>query len=196
MQSASVSVEEEKKIKYIDLDLRLLEWFRERRSVPTSAPVSATDAANIRREKVTFRQLQRAGDRISSNLHHESPSMKWYRRFMIRHRLSLQRPKRQQKLPIDQAHILAQSFYSFLRRAGTWAPSRGPMGCFTPRDVFNMDESPLALFGDQTKLSINDINTCNEISGHLSSKVWILLALISSIEAETVFYSSVLPPSF
>ena len=51
------------------------------------------------------------------------------------------------------------------------------MGCFTPRDVFNMDESPLSLFGDQTKLSINDINTCNEISGHLSNKVRIVIGV-------------------
>ena len=34
-----------------------------------------------------------------------------------------------------------------------------------------MDESPLSLFGDQTKRSINDINTCNEVEGCLSNKV-------------------------
>lgn len=97
--------------------------------------------------------------------------MKWYRRFMIRHNLSLQRPKRRQKIPIDEAHRLAHSFYSFIRRSSTWAPARGPMGCFTPKDVFNMDESPLELFGDQSKRSINYVNTCNEISNPLPDKV-------------------------
>ena len=57
------------------------------------------------------------------------------------------------------------------RRSSTWAPSRGPMGCFTPKDVFNFDESPLALFGDQTKRSINYVNTSDDISGNLPSKV-------------------------
>ena len=159
------------KVKYVDLDIHLLRWFREHRSPPISAATSAIAPIDIRREKVTFRRLQREGERISDELHHRHPSVKWYRRFLIRNRLSLQRPKRHQKIPIDEAHRLAHSFYSFLRRSSAWAPKRGPMGCFTPRDVFNMDESPLSLFGDQTKLSINDVNTCNEISGHLSNKV-------------------------
>ena len=166
-----------KKVKYIDLDIRLLSWFREQRSPPISSNTATTAPIDIRREKVTFRRLQRQGERISDELHHQHPSTKWYRRFLIRNRLSLQRPKRQQKIPIDEAHRLAHSFYSFLRRSSTWAPKRGPMGCFTPRDVFNMDESPLALFGDQTKLSINDVNTCNEISGHLSNKVRIFMGV-------------------
>jgi len=33
-----------------------------------------------------------------------------------------------------------------------------------------MDESPLTLFGDQSKLSINDMNTSNDILGCLSNK--------------------------
>jgi len=44
------------------------------------------------------------------------------------------------------------------------------MGGFLLRDVCNMDESPLNLFGDQSKLSINDINTSNDIEGCLSNK--------------------------
>ena len=159
------------KIKYVDLDSRLFIWFRERRSAPITPHPSTATPIDIRREKVTFRRLQREGERISDDLGHAHPSVKWYRRFLVRHRLSLQRPKRQQKIPIDEAHRLAHSFYTYLRRASTWAPRRGPMGCFTGKDVFNMDESPLALFGDQTKASINDVNTCNEISGHLSDKV-------------------------
>lgn len=161
----------EKKLKYKDLDSRLLAWFQERRSPPTDTSNSPTPAVDIRRERVTFRQLQRQGERISDELHHNQPSSKWYRRFMKRHNLSLQRPKRQQKIPIDEAYRLAHSFYSFIRRSSTWAPSRGPMGCFTPKDVFNIDESPLSLFGDQTKRSINYVNTCNEVSGNLSNKV-------------------------
>jgi len=135
-----------KKLKYKDLDSRLLVWFQERRSPPA-------ESSN------------------SSAILHNRPSSKWYRRFMKRHRLSLQRPKRQQKIPIEEAHRLAHSFYTFIRRSSTWAPSKGPMGCFTPKDVFNFDESPLALFGDQTKRSINYVNTSNDIPGNLPSKV-------------------------
>ncbi|CAF4594064.1 unnamed protein product [Rotaria socialis] len=51
-----------------------------------------------------------------------------------------------------------------------WAPSRGPMGASVPRDVCNMDESPLSLFGDQLRLSINDVNTSNDIEGCISNK--------------------------
>ncbi|CAF4694944.1 unnamed protein product, partial [Rotaria socialis] len=51
-----------------------------------------------------------------------------------------------------------------------WAPSRGPMGASLPRDVCNMDESPLSLFGDQSRLSINDVNTSNDIEGCISNK--------------------------
>ncbi|CAF2258042.1 unnamed protein product, partial [Rotaria magnacalcarata] len=121
-------------------------------------------------EKVTFRYLQRRGRQISQELNHPCPSSKWFGRFLVRHRLSLQRPKRQQKIPLDEVHQKATSFYNYLRRASRWAPKRGPMGAFTPRDVFNMDESPLALFGDQANRSINDINTCNEVEGCLSNK--------------------------
>jgi DDE superfamily endonuclease len=51
------------------------------------------------------------------------------------------------------------------------------MGAFTPADVCNMDKSPLSLFGDQTKLSINDVNTTNEIEGHVSDKRFCTLIL-------------------
>lgn len=177
-----------KKLKYKDLDTRLLTWFHERRTPIAATSTDAASAIDIRREKVTFRQLQRQGERISDELRQDRPSTKWYRRFMLRHRLSLQRPKRQQKVPIAEAHRLAQSFYCFLRRASTWGPSRGSMGCFTPKDVFNFDESPLALFGDQTKRSINYVNTCNEISGHLSNKV---LKILSCEAADVSFFVAI-----
>ncbi len=120
---------------------------------------------------MTFRQLERRGRQLSEELKHPYPSSKWFGHFLVRHRLSLQRPKRQQKISLAEAHQKATSFYSFLRRASRWAPKRGVMGTFIPRDIFNMDESPLALFGDQTKRSINYINTCNEVEGCLNNKV-------------------------
>ena len=86
-------------------------------------------------------------------------------------------PKRQQKIPLNDVHQRATSFYTFLRWVSRWAPKRGPMGALPPRDILNMDESPLALFGDQAKRSINDINTCNEVEGCLSNKVSTFLFL-------------------
>ena len=153
-----------KKLTYVDLDSRLLTWFRSKRT----APESTTNASDIRKERVTFRQLVRRGRQISEELNHSCPSLKWFGRFLVRHRLSLQRPKRQQKIPLNEVHEKANSF---IRRASQWSPKRGAMGGFTPRDIFNMDESPLTLFSDQTKRSINDINTCNEVEGCLSNKV-------------------------
>ncbi len=150
------------------LDARLFAWYRQKRTAPGSI---TTNVSNICKEKVTFRQLQRRGRQLSDELKHPCPSSKWFGRFLVRHQLSLQRPKRQQKIPLNEVHQKATSFFSFLRRASGWAPKRGAMGAFTSRDIFNMDESPLALFGDQSKRTINDINTCNEVEGCLSNKV-------------------------
>ncbi|CAF4773758.1 unnamed protein product, partial [Rotaria magnacalcarata] len=44
------------------------------------------------------------------------------------------------------------------------------MGAFTFEDICNMDETPLALFGDQAKQCVNDIGTNNEINGYISNK--------------------------
>jgi hypothetical protein len=96
---------------------------------------------------------------------------------MKRHRLSLQRPKRQQKIPLADAYKLVSAFHSYIRRASKWGPKRGPMGAFTPNDVSNMDESPLELFGDQSKRSINDIGTSNDVEGHSSNKRFAALIL-------------------
>ncbi|CAF2085496.1 unnamed protein product [Rotaria magnacalcarata] len=126
--------------------------------------------ADIRREKVTFRHLEKEGRRISKELNHSLPSSSWFFRFMKRNGLSLQRPKRQDKVPLDEVHRLANSFYTFNRRASLWSIKRGPMGAFTDGDICNMDESPLALFGDQVKRSVNDIGTSNEINGCISNK--------------------------
>ncbi|CAF0891787.1 unnamed protein product [Adineta steineri] len=131
----------------------------------------------IRKEKVSFKQLQRQGKQISVELHHESPSPKWYGRFLRRHGLSLQKLKRHQKIPLNEVHKLVNEFYVYLRRSSRWGPKRSPMGAFTPSDVCNMDERPLSLFGDQSKLSVNEINTCNEIEGHISNKRFCTLIL-------------------
>ena len=160
---------------FVDLDRRLLLWYRSRRTDPRDTSVPPSD---IRREKVTLRHLEKEGCRIAEDLKQHPPPSSWYLRFMKRHGLSLQRQKRQHKVPTDEVYRLATSFYSFNRRASLWSCKRGPMGAFTPRDICNMDESPLALFGDQCKRCINDIGTTNEISGHISSKV--IYALISS----------------
>lgn len=143
-------------------------WYRTRRTDPNDTTISVAD---IRRERVTFRHLQREGERICKELNQSSPSSKWYFRFMRRNGLSLQRPKRQDKVPIDEVHRLAEAFYTFNRRASLWSFNRGPMGMFTAEDICNMDESPLALFGDQTKKSVNDVGTSNEINGCISNKV-------------------------
>jgi hypothetical protein len=90
---------------------------------------------------------------------------------MKRNKLSLQRPKTQHKVPLDEVHRLANSFYTFNRRASSWSLKRGPMGSFTGEDICNMDESPLALFGDQAKKCVNDVGTSNEINGCISNKV-------------------------
>ncbi|CAF3620944.1 unnamed protein product [Rotaria sp. Silwood1] len=121
-----------KKLKYVDLDDRLIKWFKERRTPPTS---DAT-VINIRREKISFKQLVRQGTILSAELNHVAPSVKWYQRFMIRNRLSLQRPKRNQKISLPEAHKQATLFYNYLRRASTWGPTRGPMGAFKPSDRF------------------------------------------------------------
>ena len=91
-----------KKLKYKDLDSRLLGWFQERRSPLAESSNSSTLPEKFRREKVTFRRLERQGERISDELLHNRP---------------------------------------------------------------------LALFGDQTKRSINYVSTFNDISGNLPSKV-------------------------
>ncbi|CAF1530970.1 unnamed protein product [Adineta steineri] len=171
------------RLTYVDLDSRLLVWYRQKRTDPGS---TTTPVADIRKEKVTFRYLQRRGRQLSQELNHPCPSSKWFGRFLVRHRLSLQRPKRQQKFPLAEVHQKATSFYNYLRRASRWAPKRGPMGAFTPRDVFDMDESPLALFGDQAKRSINDINTCNEVEGCLSNKRFCTVILTVSGEDQRV----------
>ncbi len=64
-----------------------------------------------------FRQLQRQGKLLSIELKHDCPSTKWFMRFMRRHRLSLQKPKRNQKFPLSEAYPLVNKFYDYIRRS-------------------------------------------------------------------------------
>lgn len=114
-----------KKLKYVELVNLLIKWFKERRTPPSLE----TTVTTIRREKISIKQLVRQGTHFSAELKHSAPSNKWYRRFMLRHRLSLQRPKRNQKIPLSEAHKHATSFYNYLRRCSTWGPKRGPIDC-------------------------------------------------------------------
>ncbi|CAF3488256.1 unnamed protein product, partial [Rotaria sp. Silwood2] len=75
---------------------------------------SFTSINNIRRENVSFKQLQRQCAKLSHELKHNPPSCEWYYRFMKRHRLSLQRTKRQQKIPLIDAYKLVSSFHSYV----------------------------------------------------------------------------------
>ncbi|CAF3426104.1 unnamed protein product [Rotaria socialis] len=65
------------------------------------------------------------------------------------HRLSLQKPKRNQKVSLSDAYPLINNFYDYIRRASQWAPSGGPMGASLPRDVCNIDESPLSYISNK-----------------------------------------------
>ena len=175
-----------KKLVFAELDHRLLLWYRSKRTDPRDESITPID---VRREKVTLRRLEKEGRKISRDLDQSPPSSSWYFRFLKRHGLSLQRPKRQQMVPLDEVHRLAHSFYSYIRRASKWSLKRGSMGAFTPRDVANMDELPLALFGDQSKKSINDVGTSNEISGYISNKVeYIQLTRLIDRKDETEFF--------
>ena len=71
-----------KKLKYVDSD----------------STISSTD---IRRERITFKQLQRQGEKISLSLKHQPPSSKWYYRFMKRHRIISAATKKTAEDPVN-----------------------------------------------------------------------------------------------
>lgn len=58
-----------------------------------------------------------------------------------------------------------------------------------------MDESPLNLWGDQSKRCINDVNTKNEIEGHLDDKRFATVMLCTfpdnNLEFNLYFYFEV-----
>ena len=47
--------------------------------------------------------------------------------------------------------------YTYIRWVDTPAPKCGTIGAFLPHGVMDMDETLLSVFGNQTKLAINDI---------------------------------------
>jgi hypothetical protein len=151
------------KLTYYDLDQHLIKWYRSKRG-------SGQESVDTPKEKVTFKAMIRQGQRFCAANQNEEPSKKWYTRFLKRHRLSLQKPVRRQKITLSEAHLKIEKFHCFLRRSSQLGPQRGAMGCFIESDVCNMDESPLNLWGDQSKRCINDINTKNEIEGQLDDK--------------------------
>jgi hypothetical protein len=53
-----------------------------------------------------------------------------------------------------------------------------PMDYLIPKGVFNIEESLLSLFRDQTKSTISYVNTWNEISGCLPNKSFATIILI------------------
>ena len=116
-------------------------------------------------------------------LQHAYLSTKWFARFMLRHRLSPQKLKRNQKLPLSDVYPLVNKFCDYIRRTSQWAPSRGPMGAFLPRDVCNMDESPLNLYGDQAKLSVNDIRLSRTFVQLVSKRISKTFGFCDSIES-------------
>ncbi|CAF4655101.1 unnamed protein product [Rotaria sp. Silwood2] len=151
------------KLSDIALDDHLIKWYRSKRSL------NQTDI-NVSKEKVTFKGMVREGYRIYSELETNEPSNKWFTRFLKRHRLSLQKPVRKQKISLSEAHISINKCHSYLRQCSQRGPKRGSMDCFVESDICNMDESPLSLWGDQSRRSINDSNTRNEIEGRLENK--------------------------
>ncbi|CAF4103613.1 unnamed protein product, partial [Rotaria sordida] len=68
-----------KKLTYVDLDSRLFAWYRQKRTAPGS---TTTPVSDIRKERVTLRQLQRRGRQLSEELNHPCPSSRWFGRFL------------------------------------------------------------------------------------------------------------------
>ena len=148
---------------YSNLDKQLIKWYRSKRGMDQGD-------VNVSKEKVMLKGLIRQGQRFCSEVKSRELSMKWYTRFLQRHRLSVQKPVRKQNFSLPEAHLLIEQFHSFLRSCSKLGPQGGPMGCFTESDACNVDESPLNSWGGQSKRCINDINTKNEIEGHLDDK--------------------------
>lgn len=84
---------------------------------------------------------------------------------------------RKRKISLSEAQLSIEKFHCFLRRSSKLDPQRDVMRCFKESDVCNMDESPLNLWEDQSKRFINDINTKNEIDGHLDDKCFVTVIL-------------------
>ncbi len=164
------------KISFKELDQQLINWFKSKRTHPDEEKPNAP--SEIKKERITFKNLVRQGEKICLSLKIQPyPSKMWFRRFLKRHNLSLQKPKRQQKLTLPEAHHRVTEFLTFVRKSASRVLNLGLSGSFPDRDICNVDESPLALFGDQSKASINYVNTPNEVEGRLSNKRFCTLIL-------------------
>ena len=86
-------------------------------------------------------------------------------------------PKRQQKITLPEAHSKVTEFLTFLRRNTSRVLNLAVFGSFPDREICNMDRSPLALFGDQSKVNINNVNAPNEVEGRLNNKRFCTLIL-------------------
>ena len=163
------------KICYKELDQQLIKWFISKRT--NSYDVQLQIPTEIKKERITFKGLLRQGEKISSSLKIQPlPSKTWFYRFLKRRNLSLQQPKRQQKITLPEAHSKVTEFLTFLRRNASRVLNLAVFGSFPDRDICNMNRSPLALFGDQSKVSINNVNIPNEIEGRLNNKrFWTLI---------------------
>jgi hypothetical protein len=161
---------------YKKLDQQLINWFTSKRTHPDDEKSKAP--SEIKKERITFKSLVRQGEKICLSLKIQPyPSKMWFRRFLKRHNLSLQKPKRQQKLTLPEAHQRVTEFLTFVRKSASHVLNLGVSGSFPDRDICNVDESPLALFGDQSKANINYVNTPNEVEGRLSNKRFCTLVL-------------------
>ncbi|CAF4960440.1 unnamed protein product, partial [Rotaria socialis] len=110
----------------------------------------------IRKEKVSFKQLQRRGNQISIELNHEAPSSKWYGRFLRRHGLSLQKPDRHKKIPLNEVHKLVHEFHTYYEDQGHISSKRF---CTLILTIFGEDNSrigPILLFKGKGKISENE----------------------------------------
>lgn len=164
------------KICHKELDQNLIQWFKSKRTDPNDE--KSKPPSEIKKERITFKTLVHQGEKICVSLKIQpSPSKMWFRRFLKRHNLSLQKPKRQQKLTLPEAHGKVNEFLTFVRKSASRVLNLGVSGSFPDRDICNMDESPLALFGDQSKVSINYVNTPNEVEGRLNNKRFCTLML-------------------
>ncbi|CAF3988528.1 unnamed protein product [Rotaria magnacalcarata] len=137
------------KICHKELGQQLIKWFTLKRTNPNNE--NSTAPTEIKKERMIVKNSVRHGKKICLSLKIQPyPSKVWFCRFLKRHNLSLPKPKRQQKIMLSEPHN---------------------------RDICNMDESPLALFGDQSKASINYVNTPNEVEGNLNDKRFCTLVL-------------------
>ncbi|CAF3348426.1 unnamed protein product [Rotaria socialis] len=91
------------KICHKELDQQLIKWFALKRTNPDDE--TSTAPTEIKKERITFKNLVCHGEKICLSLKIQPyPSKMRFCRFLKRHNLSLQKPKRQQKITFSEAH--------------------------------------------------------------------------------------------